>query len=54
MTQFIAERRLLFSQKGSNVKNELVIRIARPYIVTEDMLAYSVVGAGVFGCHVEI
>jgi hypothetical protein len=51
--QFIAERRLLYSQKGSDVRKEFVIRIGLPYTVKGDMVGYPV-GDGVAGCHVEI
>ena len=53
MTQFIAERRLLYSQKGSDVRQEFVIRIGAPYPVEEHMVAFPV-AKDVAGCHVEI
>jgi hypothetical protein len=53
MSKFIAERKLLYSLKGSDVRREFVIRLSVPYIVEERMVGYSV-GKGVAGCHVEI
>lgn len=51
--KFIAERRLLYSLKGSNERKELVIRLGIPYQVEEGMMDYPT-GEGFAGCHVEI
>lgn len=53
MQQFIAERKLLYSPKGSDVRREFVIRIGVPYPVEEHMVDFPI-GNGFAGCHVEI
>lgn len=53
MTEFIAERKLLYSLKGSDERNELVIRIGIPYLVEEGMVDFPV-GDGFAGCHIEV
>lgn len=53
MKSFIAERKLLFSLKDSNVLNEVSIRIGMPYNVEQNMVDFPI-GDGVAGCHVEI
>jgi hypothetical protein len=53
MKKFIAERKLLYSLKGSGVRKEFVIRLGAPYVVDEHMVGYPV-GKGFSGCHVEI
>ena len=53
MSTIVAERRLLYAQKGSNVKKEFAIRIGLPYVATDELAGYPL-GDGVFGCHVEI
>jgi hypothetical protein len=53
MKQHVAERKLLYSVKGSEVRKEFTIRICAPYQVREDMVDFPI-GNGVFGCHVEI
>lgn len=52
MTKIIAERKLLYSQKSSDARHELVIRIGAPYNVTQDMVKFPI-GEGLVGCHVE-
>ncbi len=52
MKKTIAERKLLFSSKGSDIRKEFVIRIDAPYIVDQNMVEFSV-GDGLVGCHVE-
>jgi hypothetical protein len=51
MTKFIAERRLLYSVKGSNIRKEFIIRIGMPYRVRN--WNGSPVEEGMFGCLVE-
>jgi len=53
MQQFIAERRLLYSPKGSDDRREFVIRIGAPYLVEEHMVDFPIKN-GFAGCHVEI
>ncbi len=53
MQQYIAERRLLYSSKGSDVRRAFVIRISLPYVVKEDRTS-SPMGNVHAGCHVEI
>jgi len=52
MKDFIAERKLLYSLKGSDIRREFVIRIGVPYPV--NTLAGSPVVESCYGCHVEI
>lgn len=52
MKKYIAERKLLYSLKGSNSRKELIIRISAPYIVDESMVGHPV-EEGVAGCSVE-
>lgn len=52
MTEWIAERKLLFVPKGGGERKELAIRIGRPYLVEPDKVNFAVhKGAG--GCTVE-
>ncbi len=52
MTEWIAERKLLFAPKGSFDRNELLIRIGRPYLIDSSAVNFQVPeGAG--GCTVE-
>jgi hypothetical protein len=53
MKQHVAERKLLYSVKGSDVRKEFTIRIGVPYQVREDMVDFPIAN-GIFGCHVEI
>lgn len=53
MTKYIAERRLLYSTKGSDERREFVIRLGVPYQVKEGMVNFSIEG-GVSGCHIEL
>jgi hypothetical protein len=52
MQNYIAERRLLYSSKGSNARKEFVIRIGAPYSV--ESVAGSPVVESCSACHVEI
>jgi hypothetical protein len=51
--RYIAERRLLVSEKGSRKKTDVVIRITEPYSVRQDDVDFPVDGT-TSGCHVEI
>ena len=53
MREFVAERNLLYSLKGSDKRKRFVIRISVPYLVHENMVGFSV-GEGFYGCQVEI
>jgi hypothetical protein len=53
LKEFIAERKLLYSLKGSGERRNLIIRIGVPYLVKEGMVDFPV-GEGFAGCHVEI
>ena len=52
MTEWIAERKLLFAPKGSGERRELVIRIGRPYLIEPDKVNFRV-SEGTAGCRVE-
>jgi hypothetical protein len=52
--EFIAERRLLYSLKGGDVRKEFIIRLGAPYLVKEGMEGFSIVGEAVSACHIEI
>ena len=54
MNEFIAERRLLYALKGSDIRKEFAVRLGAPYLVQEGMVNFSVGGDGCWGCHVEI
>jgi hypothetical protein len=54
MKEFIAERRLLYALKGSDIRQEFVVRLGTPYLVQEGMVNFSVGEEGCWGCHVEI
>ena len=53
MTQFVAERKLLYSAKGSDVRKEFIIRLGAPYFVREGTVDFSVGEEGCSACHVE-
>ncbi len=53
LTKFVAERKLLYSDKGSDKRKELIIRIGLPYQVESGMVDFPV-GNGFVGCHVEV
>jgi len=53
MNNCIAERRLLFAPKGSDERNELVIQVHRPYLVTQEMVSFTVDGETA-GCKVIV
>lgn len=51
--KYIAERKLLFSEKGSQATKEMVVKISEPFIATENNVSFPVDGVTA-GCHVEI
>lgn len=53
MEKYIAERKLLYSLKGSRNKRVFFIRISLPYEVNEKIVNYPV-AQNFAGCHVEI
>jgi hypothetical protein len=53
MTEWVAERKLLFSEKGSTDRRGLVIRIGRPYLVDPREVKFEV-SEGAAACLVEI
>ena len=54
MEQFIAERKLLYSLKSSDVQKEFFVRLGAPYHVEEGTVDFSVGKEGCSGCHIEI
>ncbi len=54
MKKFIAERKLLYSLKGSNIRKEFVILLYPPYLVQDGMVNFPVGEEGCWGCHIEI
>jgi hypothetical protein len=53
MTTYVAERKMLYSEKGSDLRMEFSIRIGAPYAVEPGMVGHPV-GEGYAGCHVQI
>ncbi|CAN0177649.1 unnamed protein product [Phaeothamnion confervicola] len=53
MSEWIAERRLLYTEKGSTTRQELIIRIGRPYIVKPGSVQFEI-SDGTAACCVEI
>jgi hypothetical protein len=54
MTQFIAERKLLYSIKGSDTRSEFTIGISAPYFVQPGTVKFSVGEEGCSGCHIGL
>ena len=52
MKRCIAERKLLYSLKGSDAKCVLTIRIDATYSVEQEMVDFPI-GEGLVGCHIE-
>jgi len=52
MKKFIAERKLLYSEKGSTIRNELSIRLGLPFLLKEGMVNFQF-DEGAAGCGVE-
>ncbi len=53
MKNCIAKRKLLYSEKGSEIRHEFIIYIGMPYPVEDGMVDFPV-GSGVTGCHIEV
>jgi len=53
MKKFIAERKLLYSPKGSDIRKEFIIGISTPYLIDKSMVDHPV-GEGVAACRVEL
>lgn len=51
--KYIAERRLLFSEKNSDTRREFAIRVTAPYVIQQQDVKFPVDGT-MAGCHVEI
>jgi hypothetical protein len=54
MKSVIAERKLLYSLAGSEIRNEFSIGIGVPYIVQEGMVDFSVGADGCYGCDISL
>lgn len=52
MEKTIAERKLLYSLKGSTDREKLVVRISAPYLVDENMVNFNF-DPGTAGCTIE-
>ncbi len=50
---YIADRKLLVSEKGNRARKEVIIKISDPYIVQQGDVKFPVDGI-ISGCHVEI
>ena len=50
---YIADRKLLYSEKNNHIKKEITIKISTPYIVQEGDVKFPADGVAA-GCHVEI
>jgi len=53
LVKYIAERKLFFSEKNSQITKETIIKISEPFVVTENDVKFPVDGV-TSGCHVEI
>jgi hypothetical protein len=53
MQNFIAERRLLYALKGSDIRKEFVVGICAPYPVNQSMVTYPI-GEGFAGCELRL
>lgn len=53
LMKYIAERTLLFSEKNSEIKKTVAVKISAPFVATEENVNFPVNGV-VSGCHVEI
>ncbi|MBU2714439.1 hypothetical protein [Zooshikella harenae] len=51
--KYVAERKLLFSEKGGQCTKELVIKISEPFVVNQNDVKFPTDGV-TSGCHVEI
>lgn len=53
MTKWIAERRLKYSERGSNLKVDLSVKISSPYLLEEGSVNFEF-AEGTAGCTVKI
>ena len=53
MITYIAERKLLFSDKNALSRKEMTIKISEPFVLTKNDVKFSVDGV-MCGCRVEI
>ncbi len=51
--EYVAERKLLVSRKGSNSRSDLTIKVSRPYAVPEGSVNFPV-DEETSGCDIEI
>ena len=51
--KYVAERKLLYSEKGSNTKTEIVIKISEPFLLTENDVSFSTDGVAA-GCCIVV
>lgn len=54
MTSFIAERKLLYSLNGNEIRNEFTVGISAPYVVRQDMVNFTVGEGGCYGCQIGV
>lgn len=54
MRDYIAERTLLCSEKGNNLKKKIIIRLSAPYSVKENDVSFSVGEDGCSACQIQI
>lgn len=53
MPKFIAERKLLYSLKGSDIRKEFAVGICAPYPVEQSMVSYPI-GEGFAVCELRL
>lgn len=51
--RYVAERKLLFREKGSEIRSEIVIKVSVPFVLTGNEVTFPVDGI-MCGCRVEI
>jgi len=54
MEKFIAERRLLYAFKGSNLRREFVICMSAPYSVQQSTVNFTIGKDGIWACQIQI
>lgn len=50
--KYAAERKLLYSLKGSSIRQNLVVKLSMPYLVDENMVNFKF-DPGTAGCRIE-
>lgn len=53
MTEWVAERRLLYAPKGETDRRELIIRVGKPYLIKPGTVDFAF-DEGAAGCSVEV